>query len=275
MFESVVYLALQRGEGLEELSVLGGCTYSCMSTVSPSSIRVPYCRLMHLRFLSPSAFSLSQKYSQYLDHFNCQRLEVYTSTRNIVPGASYVVRLFDRPLLLKIIRLPLEHIFTTASRVYRRSRLRPALSTWHASAVSETHRIDRQAKAANIIQNLIRTFLAGRVAKRHYRTRGPVAVAASRVIQLGFRAQQERRAAAERAVRWRKREVLREIHRQNETARENQWREMASITIQAAWRAVVGRVEGAERARLKLERVLVDLGGGQGRMHRFESAFSL
>lgn len=39
--------------------------------------------------------------------------------------------------------------------------------------------------------------------------------------------------------------------------------------IQAAWRAAIDRVEAAERARRKLRAVLVDLGGGQGRMHRY------
>lgn len=153
-------------------------------------------------------------------------------------------------------------------RVYRRSRLRPALSTWHALAVSETNRINRRTKAAMSIQSLIRTFLARRVAKRHQRARGSAAIAASRVIQLGFRAQQERRAVSERAIRRQKREGLREILRQNETAREKRRREESSIVIQAAWRGAIGRVEGAERARQKLKSVLVDLGGGQGRMHR-------
>lgn len=153
-------------------------------------------------------------------------------------------------------------------RVYRRSRLRPALATWHASAVSETRRINRRTEAANSIQNLIRTFLARRVAKRHHRSRGPAAVTASRVIQRGFRAQQKRKAVAEQAVRRRKREGLREIHRQNETVRGKRRRAEASIVIQAAWRAANGRAEGADRARQKLKRVLVDLGGGQGRMHR-------
>lgn len=112
-------------------------------------------------------------------------------------------------------------------------------------------------------------FLARRVARRHHRTRGPVAVEAAKTIQSVFRAQKTREIAAEREIRWQTREELWEVQRQNETSRTQRERRGASIAIQAAWRAAIGRAEGAERARRKLRAVLVDLGGGQGRMHRY------
>lgn len=111
-------------------------------------------------------------------------------------------------------------------------------------------------------------FLARRLAVRFHRTRVAAAVEASKVIQSGFRAQKTRKIVAERAARRQKRQELWETHRQNETARGQRERREASIVIQAIWRGAIARVEVAERARRKLRAVLVDLGGGQGRMHR-------
>lgn len=166
-------------------------------------------------------------------------------------------------------RVPLDHIFATAARVYRRFRLRPALSFWHSFAVSETRRLNRITKASTTIQSLVRMFLARRLAMRFHLARGPAAVGASKVIQSGFRAQKTREIVAERATRRQKREELWEVHRQNETARAQRGRRDASVVIQASWRGAIGRLEGAERARRKLTGVLVDLGGGQGRIHRY------
>ncbi len=165
-------------------------------------------------------------------------------------------------------RIPLNHIFATAARVYRRSRLRPAVSTWQSFAISETRRINRRKNAATVIQCLIRKKFARRVARRYDRARGPSSAAASRVIQSGFRGRKGRKRAAELAARRRKREALQEIDHQNRTVRDQRERDAASIVIQTAWRAAIGRAEGAERARVKLRAVLVDLGGGEGRMHR-------
>lgn len=169
-------------------------------------------------------------------------------------------------------RVPLDHIFATSARVYRQFRLRPALSIWHSFTVSESHRLNCRTEAATTIQTLVRMFLTRQVAERYHRTRGPAAVEASRVIQSGLRVQKTRGIVAERAIRRQKREELREVERQNETARTRGRRQEASIIIQAAWRGAIGRVQGAERARRKLRAVLVDLGGGQGRMHRYVGA---
>lgn len=171
--------------------------------------------------------------------------------------------------ILKISRVPLDHIFATAARVYRRFHLRPALSSWHAAAVQETHRINRRNDAAICIQNLVRMFLARRVTGRHRRTRGTGAVEASKVIQSGFRAQKTREVAAERGICRKKQEKIGKPQRQNDTAQAQRERREASVVIQASWRAAVGRGKGAERARQKLRAVLVGLGGGLGRMHRY------
>ena len=122
--------------------------------------------------------------------------------------------------------------------------------------------------AATVIQCLARIFLARRVAGRYNRAHGPAAAAASRVIQSAFRSQEARKRADELAICRRKRTKLQEIDRQNRTAQDRRERWEASIVIQTAWRAAIGRTKGAERARRELRGVLVDLGGGLGRMHR-------
>ncbi|CAM9188508.1 unnamed protein product [Scytosiphon promiscuus] len=164
--------------------------------------------------------------------------------------------------------LPLDHIFATAARVYRRSRLQPTFSTWHSSAKKETHRIERRANAAHIIQLKVRALLARRTAERRRRARGSTAVENALVLHGGFRTQQTRAEAIKREACQREGEELRKPQRDAEMAQENVEVAIASTVIQAAWRAAVGRAEGANRARRRLKEVLVELGGGQGRMHR-------
>ena len=72
----------------------------------------------------------------------------------------------------------------------------------------------------------------------------------------------------------RKREERSEKERREEKSRlalakKQHRRRKAATVIQAVWRGATGRVQGGARARRKLRTVLVDLGGGKGRMHRW------
>lgn len=165
-------------------------------------------------------------------------------------------------------RLPLDHIFATAASVYRRSRLRTALSTWHSVTKAETHRINCRIEAAEAIQRATRVVIARRTAERRRRVRGPAVLAASRIIQAEFRSWKARVKTADVAVRQKKRQELRERYWRDETAKDEQKRRDASTVIQAAWRGAVGRAVGLKRARRRLKGVLNELGGGRGRMHR-------
>ncbi|CAN0062971.1 unnamed protein product [Ectocarpus fasciculatus] len=164
--------------------------------------------------------------------------------------------------------LPLDHIFATAASVYRRSRLRTALSTWHAVAKAETHRINCRIEAAEVIQRTTRVFIAKRTAERHRHVRGPTVLAACRIIQAEFRSWKARVKTSDIAVRQKKRQELQERYWRDETAKDEQRRRDASTVIQAAWRGAAGRAVGLSRARRKLSGVLNGLGGGRGRMHR-------
>lgn len=181
-------------------------------------------------------------------------------------------------------RLPLDHIFATAARVYRRSRLHPAFLDWHASAAATTAAIasrqqhHRHAKAATGVQALVRGHLARRVpARRHPRKHVPVPIRASCTIQRAVRVSQARRRrialARDSLKRKREKEERRERERRVETSRavakEQEKRDKSASAIQAVWRGVAGRAEGGARARRKLRSVLVDLCGGTGRMHRW------
>ncbi|CAM9173450.1 unnamed protein product [Ectocarpus sp. 12 AP-2014] len=163
--------------------------------------------------------------------------------------------------------LPLDHIFATAAGVYRRSRLRTALSSWHSVAKAETHRINYRIEAAEVIQRATRVFIARHAAERRRRVRGPSVLAASRIIQAEFRSWKARTKTADVAVRQKNRQERERCWR-NETAKDEQRRRDASTVIQAAWRGAAGRAVGLSRARRTLRRVLNDLGGGRGRMHR-------
>ncbi|CAN0454021.1 unnamed protein product, partial [Laminaria digitata] len=165
-------------------------------------------------------------------------------------------------------RLPLDHIFATAARVYRRSRLDPAFLDWRASTAATASRQQhhRHANAATSIQALVRVHLAHRVPER-------ITTRASCTIQRAVRLSQaqRRRVTLTRDSLKRKREERREREKSVEISRlakKQEIQEKGANAIQAVWRGVVGRTEGGTRARRKLRRVLMDLGGGTGRMHR-------
>lgn len=164
--------------------------------------------------------------------------------------------------------LPLDHVFATAARVYRRSRLQPCFSNWNTAAKAESARIRRRSTAAITIQSIIRVHLVRRRATNHRKMR-TIARNACGVIRRAFRAHTARRAAQARvnAVR----NCTEKLARQRESERaELVRREMdAGMAIQAAWRGLVGRDKGGIRARRKLQECLAELGGGQGRMHRY------
>ncbi|CAN0008790.1 unnamed protein product [Ectocarpus sp. 4 AP-2014] len=164
--------------------------------------------------------------------------------------------------------LPLDHIFGTAAGLYRRSRLRTALATWHSVAKAETHRINYRIEAAGVIQRATRVFIGRHTAERRRRVRGPAVLAASRIIQAEFRSWKARVKTADVAVRKKNRQELRERCWFDETAKDEQSRRDASTVIQAAWRGAAGRAVGLSRARRTLRGVLNELGGGRGRMHR-------
>ncbi|CAM9177095.1 unnamed protein product [Ectocarpus sp. 12 AP-2014] len=163
--------------------------------------------------------------------------------------------------------LPLDHIFATAAGVYRRSRLRTALSSWHSVAKAETHRINHRIEAAEVIQRATRVF-ARHTAERRRRVRAPAVLAASRIIQAEFRSWKARTKTTDVAVQQKKGQELRERYLRDETAKDEQRRRDTSTVIQAAWRGGAGRAVGLSRARQTLRGVLNELGGGRGRMHR-------
>lgn len=173
-------------------------------------------------------------------------------------------------------RLPLEHIFATAARVYRRSRLHPAFLDWHASAsaIASRQQHHRHAKAATSIQALVRAHLSRQAAVGHLRKRWPTPERASRTIQRAVRVSQERRRAmlARDSLNRKREEERREREKRVETSRAmaktKERRDTSASAIQAVWRGVAGRADGEARARRKLLSVLVDLGGGTRRMHR-------
>lgn len=163
---------------------------------------------------------------------------------------------------------PLGHVFATAARVYRRSHLRPAFSNWHASVVEESRQYNRRMKAATIIKTLIRIHLARRVADRYHHKHGPGVIKTCSTIQRKFLGYRARQSVQERLALKRRNDKLQKKKRDVETATTTSCREAACTVIQAVWRGAMGCREGGARARRKLQDVLVDLGGGQGRMHR-------
>ncbi|CAM9327838.1 unnamed protein product, partial [Hapterophycus canaliculatus] len=165
-------------------------------------------------------------------------------------------------------RLPLDHIFATAARVYRRCHLLPALLTWHSLAEKETRHVNCRAEAAQNIQGMVRTYLARRKAERRRFSRGSTAVEGALTIPSVFREHQTRNDAAEHEAYQQQDEEVRVAQWDSRRAQEEIKRSTASTVIQAAWRAAVGRSNGADSARRKLKEVLVELSGGQGRMHR-------
>lgn len=151
--------------------------------------------------------------------------------------------------------------------MYRRSRLLPALSTWHFVAQKETHSINSRAHAARKIQSTIRIFLTRRRADHRRRARGSTTSEGALFTHGIFRPQEAQNLAAEYETCEKKDEKRRQAQQDAEVTKEEVKR--ASTVIQAAWRATVGREEGADRARRKLKEVLNELGGGRGRMHRW------
>ena len=175
-------------------------------------------------------------------------------------------------------RLPLEHIFATAARVYRRSRLHPALLGWHASAsaITSRQRHHVRARAATSIQALVRAHLSRQTAVGHPPKRWPTPIRASCTIQRAVRVSQARRRAmlARDSLRRKREEERREIEKRLEASRavtkKRERRKKSASAIQAVWRGVAGRAEGEAAARRQLLSVLVDMGGGTRRMHRWE-----
>lgn len=164
----------------------------------------------------------------------------------------------------------MHHVLAVPSRVYRRCRLLgPAFSAWRAAAAAETHRIHARHAAARVLQRAARACSARRKVKAILPGGSPPAVTASRAIQRAARGYLVRRRAGLRRAPGRglgqgddRREWLREARE------EGQRRASACLTVQAWWRGVGGRREGAVRGRQRLRRVLLELGGGRGRLHR-------
>lgn len=163
------------------------------------------------------------------------------------------------PSSFRLRRLPLDHVFATALRVYTRSRVRFGFSKWRAFTAAENRSHNHRIKAAITLQGIFRVYLARRTAARYRRTRG-LATRQSCVIQRAFRAHQ---LALKRISR---------MHRERNEQREIdllERRKMEACTaIQAVWRGFHDREEAKARARHDLKNMLIELGGGPGRIHR-------
>lgn len=112
-------------------------------------------------------------------------------------------------------------------------------------------------------------YLARRLAARYCRLRGAAAIEACRAIQRMFRANRARQSALTQTCRTRERKEQLRKERDCKVAQTAKSRVNACTVIQATCRGAIGRKEGHARARQKLKGVLVDLGGGLGRMHRY------
>lgn len=160
-------------------------------------------------------------------------------------------------------------MFVGAARVYRRFRLESSFSRWQVVAAVDSQRHRTRDTAALVVQRASRTWIARRKGDHIRRTRGPAAVSASCTIQRVLRGHLARQSFQVQLAQRSKLRGDTDRRRRLEETRVGEARCKASITIQTYWRGMMGRGKGVVRGRKKLREILLQLGGGEGRMHRW------
>ena len=167
--------------------------------------------------------------------------------------------------------LPLDHIFAASVRIYTRSRLRSGFLKWRVSSAAETQRHHHRMKAIAALQAFLRLSIAHRTAAQHPLEHGPATRRSCGVIQNAFRKHLARRSVLACITRIDQHELEESTKTEQEMdtlEAENRRRSEACKVIQTAWRGAIGRSVGTARARRELKAILLDFGGGLGRMHR-------